>query len=93
MKKVTVSITFYSPRELWVKFWNRFFWPRRKECAEWIDILECKLEYAIVHDIIIDNYNKGLLGDSVAESLELAIKQAINEECDNVKKVISKPLD
>ena len=40
----------------------------------------------------IDNYNKGLLGDSMAESLELAIKQAINETCDAIKKVISKPM-
>lgn len=92
MKKVTISISFYSPKELWVKFWNRVFWPRRKECAEWIEILEAKLEYAIIHDIIIDNYNKGLLGDSMAESLELAIRQAINETCDAIKKVISKPM-
>lgn len=92
MKKLTISITFYSPRELWVKFWNRFFWPRRKECAEWIEILEAKVEYAIIHNIIIDNYNKGLLGDSMAESLELAIKSAIEKECETIKEVMSKPM-
>lgn len=92
MKKVTISITFYSPRELWVKFWNRFFWPRRKECAEWIDLLEVKLEKAIITDVIIDYYNKGLLGGDMAEDLELETKQAIHAVCENVKQVICKPL-
>ena len=35
MKKIT--ITFYSPKELWRMFWNRFFWLRRKVCAAWMD--------------------------------------------------------
>ena len=61
MKTIKIKINLYSPKELWVKFWNRFFWPRRKECAEWIDLLEVKLEYAIIHDIIFDAFDKGLL--------------------------------
>lgn len=89
----TIKINLYSPKELWVKFWNRFFWPRRKECAEWIDLLEVKLGYAIINKIIIDAFEKGLLGGSMAESLELDIKKAINETCENVKKIIIKPLD
>lgn len=89
----TIKINLYSPKELWVKFWNRFFWPRRKECAEWIDLLEAKLEYAIINKIIIDAFEKGLLGESMAKSLELDIKKAINETCENVKKIIIKPLN
>lgn len=93
MKTIKIKINIYSPKELWVKFWNRFFWPRRKQCAEWMDLLEVKLEHAIIHDIIIDCYDKGLLGDSMAESLELAIRSAIEDNCKNFKEVINKPID
>ena len=88
----TIKFNLYSPKELWVKFWNRFFWPRRRACSEWIDLAEVKLEHAIIHDIIIDYYDKGMLGDSMAESLELAIKTAIKEACEDVRKVICKPI-
>lgn len=26
----TIKITFYSPKELWAMFWQKFFWPRKK---------------------------------------------------------------
>lgn len=93
MIRKSFTITFYSPKELWVKFWNRFFWPRRKQCAEWMDLVEYKLEKAVITDIIINHYNKGLLGESMAEQLELETKQAIHVVCENVKLVMCKPLD
>lgn len=88
----TIKINIYSPKELWIKFWNRFFWPRRKQCAEWMELVEFKLEKVVITDIIIDKYNKGLLGESMAEQLELETKQAIHAVCENVKQVICKPL-
>lgn len=36
MKKIKLEFTLYNPKELWTKFWNRFYWPRRKQCAEWL---------------------------------------------------------
>ena len=92
MKTIKININIYSPKELWVKFWNRVFWPRRKQCAEWMELVEVKLEKAVITDIIIDKYNKGLLGGDMAENLELETKQAIHAVCENVKQVICKPL-
>lgn len=89
----TIKINIYSPKELWVKFWNRVFWPRRKQCAEWMDLVEYQLEKAIITDIIIDQYDKGLLGESMTEQLELATSHAIKTVCKNVKQIICKPLD
>lgn len=90
----TIKINLYSPKELWIKFWNKFYWPRRKQCAEWIDLLKVRLEDAIIIDIIINGfYNKGLMGDDLAESLELAIRSAIKNNCDDFKKVINQPMD
>lgn len=88
----TIKINIYSPKELWVKFWNRFFWPRRKQCAEWMDFAQVRLEHAIISEIIVDYYSKGLLGESMAEQLELAIKSAIEKECEVVKELMSKPM-
>ena len=93
MKTIKIKINIYSPKELWVKFWNRVFWPRRKQCSEWMELVEVKLEKAIITDIIIDYFNKGLLGDSMTDQLELETKQAIHAVCENVKQVICKPLD
>ena len=95
MKTIKIKINLYSPRELWVKFWNRCFWPRRKQCAEWMDLAQVKLEHSIIHDIIIDFYDTGKLDSTPfdAESLELAIKSAIDDVCEDLKKVICKPLD
>lgn len=53
MIRKSFTITFYSPKELWAKFWNRFFWPRRKQCAEWMEVLQVKLVEAIICNIIV----------------------------------------
>lgn len=92
MIKKTFTITFYSPRELWVRFWNRFYWPRRKQCAEWMDLVEVKLHNAIIHDIVMEYYDKGKIGYSLAEDLELTIEQAIKDVCSDVKRIITKPI-
>lgn len=92
MKTININIYIYSPKELWVKFWNRFFWPRRKQCAEWMDFVQARLEDAIITDILIDYYNTGQLGDSMTEQLELAIRSAIRKACEEGKQVICKPL-
>ena len=86
MKKIT--ITLYSPKELWKKFWNRVFWPRRKECAEWMEVLQVKLVEAIICNIIIGKY----FNETTAENLEKDITKAIYDVCSNMKEEISKPL-
>ena len=91
MKKIT--ITLYSPKELWKKFWNRVFWPRRKECAEWMEILQVKLVEAIICNIIIGKYfNSCYIDETTSENLEKDITKAIHEVCSNMKEEISKPL-
>ena len=88
----TVKITFYTPKELWRMFWTKFFWPRRKACAEWVDFTQSLLESDIISDIIIGKYyNKGLIEEKVVEDLELDVRKAIEECCKNTKKVIVTP--
>ena len=91
MKKIT--ITFYSPKELWRMFWNRFFWPRRKVCAEWMDYGQCLVEHAIISDVICKTEELGIsIGFDEAVKLELAIKPKIAEAFDEIKELISKPM-
>ena len=67
----TVKITFYNPKELWRMFWTKFFWPRRKKCAEWVDLTQGLLERDIISGLLIDKYyNQGLIEEKVAEDLE-----------------------
>lgn len=89
----TIKINIYSPKELWVKFWNRVFWPRRKQCAEWMDFVQARLEHAIITEIIIDYYSKGLLGESMTEQLELATQEAIRKACEEGRQIMSKPIE
>lgn len=90
-KKIT--ITLYSPHELWVKFWNRFFWPRRKQCAEWLDYGQSEVEYAIVHDVLCKTYELGItISYDDLNRLELAIKPKISEAFDKLRKVITIPI-
>lgn len=90
----TIKITLYNPKELWRMFWNKFFWPRRKVCAEWVDFMQVRLEHAIITDLLIGKYyDGGILGESATESLELDIRKVIEEKCDELKKVIAKPID
>lgn len=89
----TVKITFYNPKELWRMFWTKFFWPRRKKCAEWVDLTQGLLESDIITDIIIGKYyNQGFIEDKVAESLELDIRKAIEDCCERIKKVMTTPI-
>ncbi len=49
-KKIT--ITFYNPKELWEMFWDRFFWPRRKQCAEWCEFGRYQMEEEIMSEVL-----------------------------------------
>jgi hypothetical protein len=90
-KKIT--ITLYSPKELWVKFWNRFFWPRRKKCAEWLDFGQCEVEYGIINDVLCKADELGItINDEELEKLELAIKPKITEAFDKLRIVITEPI-
>ena len=90
-KKIT--ITLYSPKELWVKFWNRFFWPRRKQCAEWLDYGQYEVEYAVIHDVLCKTEELGItINDEELEKLELAIKPKITEAFDKLRIVITEPI-
>ena len=89
----TIKITFYSPKELWRMFWNKFFWPRRKACVEWVDFLQARLEHAVINDLLIGHYfNDGVLGEAAVESLEVDIRKAIEEKCDELKKLMTQPI-
>ena len=91
MKTITINI--YSPKELWVKFWNRFFWPRRKKCVEWIEYGQCAVEHAIINDVLCNTEELGIDIDlNELTKLELAIKPKITEAFDRLKKVITTPL-
>ena len=88
----TVKITFYNPKELWRMFWTKFFWPRRKKCAEWVDFMQAIIESAIISDILIGKFfNQGLIEEKTAEDLELDIRKAIEDCCKKTKKVIVTP--
>lgn len=89
-----IKITLYTPRELWVKFWNKFFWPRRKQCAEWLEYGQCEVEYGIVHDVLCKAKEHGInLSDEDCGKLELLIKLKISEGFDKIKKVITIPME
>lgn len=91
MKKIT--LTFYSPKELWCKFWNRAFWPRRKECSEWMENVKVELAEKIVNDIVIGKYyNICYISEEAANALDKDITNAIYDICEKYKKVICKPL-
>lgn len=88
-----IKITFYTPRELWVKFWNRFFWPRRKKCVEWLDLLEVNLVREINDKMLIDKYNAGVIGETLVDDLDVEIRTIIKIEIDKLKKVITIPIE
>lgn len=88
-----IKITLYTPRELWVKFWNKFFWPRRKQCAEWLDLLKVNLENEIIAKMLIDKYNAGVIGETLVDDLDVEIRSIIKNEIDKLKKVITIPLE
>lgn len=89
-----IKITLYTPRELWVKFWNRFYWPRRKKCAEWLEYGQGEVEYKIIHDVICNTEELGInIDDEELVKLELAIKPKISEAFNELRKVITIPLE
>jgi hypothetical protein len=71
----TIKITFYNPKELWIKFCNWVFWPRHKKCATWCDYYDGVLDSMIVK-ILQDENGKGTISDETAERLEIALKHA-----------------
>lgn len=88
----TIKIVLYSPRELWTKFCNWIFWPRRKQCAEWLDVLQVRLEHEIISDMLMCKYNAGFLDETQVNELDIEIKSIINKEVCSMKKLMSKPL-
>lgn len=87
----TIKITLYTPKELWAKFCNWVFWPRRKQCADWLDLLEVRLKDEIISQMLIDKYNSGLIGDTLVDDLDVEIKAIIEREINNMKELMSKP--
>ena len=87
----TIKITLYTPKELWKMFCNWVFWPRRKRCAEWLEVLQVKLENEIISKMLIDKYNAGVIGETLVEDLDIEIKAIIRREIENMQNVISKP--
>ncbi len=87
----TIKITLYSPNELWAKFCNWVFWPRRKQCSDWLDLLRVKLENEIISKMLIDKYNAGVIGEDLVDDLDLEIKAIIRREIDRMKEVMSEP--
>ncbi len=87
----TIKITLYTPKELWKKFCNWVFWPRRKQCSEWLDLLRVNLEHKIISEMLIDKYNAGVIGDTLVDDLDIEIKSIIKKEINEMKEVMSKP--
>lgn len=84
-KKITINL--YNPKELWEMFWNRFFWPRRKECARWCDwgIFVMKQE---ISDVL---YQEEGLDKDTAIRLELAVKEKIEQVFKQMETLIALP--
>lgn len=93
MKKIKLEFTLYNPKELWTKFWNRFYWPRRKQCAEWMEFGQFIVEQAVISDVICKAEELGINIDTgTAVKLELAIRPKIKECFDRLTDLISKPI-
>ena len=74
-------------------FWNWVYWPRRKQCAEWLTFLQCQLDDKIVNDVLIEKYyNEGLIDGDLCKKLELDIKPAIEEILDKFVDVLKTPI-
>lgn len=86
----TIKINLYSPKELWRKFWNRVFWPRRKACAQWIEIGEVWMEHAIISEVLC---KAEYLDLDVSSKLELEIKSKMHEVFQKLEMAIKTPCD
>ena len=90
----TIKINIYTPKELWAKFWNRFFWPRRKKCAEWLGYGQGLVEHGVINDVLCKAEELGLNIDfDTAVKLELLIRPKIDEAFEKLNKVITCPLE
>ena len=86
-KKIT--ITLYNPKELWKMFWNRFFWPRRKQCAEWCVYGRYCMEEEIMSEVL-DKVDKVLDTDDMIR-LEMAIKDRIKTVFEKIRILMETP--
>lgn len=92
-KKIEINITLYSPKELWERFWNRFYWPRRKSCAEWVDFAENYVDGQIGVDIFCHLEDHGIHMESdEATKLELLIKEKLTEGFNVLRQLIIQPI-
>ncbi len=90
----TIKINIYTPKELWVKFWNRFFWPRRIKCAEWLGYGQGLVEHGVISDVLCKTEELGLNIDfETAVKLELLIRPKIVEAFNKLSEVITIPLE
>lgn len=67
-KKIEFKITLYSPKELWAMFWNRFFYPRRKQCAEWCEYYASLMDSKMI-EIVGEARKNGVLSEEDANEL------------------------
>ena len=89
MKKITINL--YTPKELWQMFWNWAFWPRRKNCAEWIDFAKGTIESDLA-DVFIDNKHMIVKEYYDSNNLYERCLDAINKRLDEVKSIMEKPM-
>lgn len=71
----TITLTFYNPKELWIKFCNWVFWPRHKKCVDWCDYYDGVLCAKIV-EILQEANENSEISDYAAEKLEVKLKAA-----------------
>lgn len=83
-----ITIKFYNPKELWEKFWNRFYWPRRNKCAEWCEWGEFVMKEEIINNVLC---HEERLDIDTAVRLELAIKDKIENVFKQMEMLIKKP--
>lgn len=90
----TIKINIYTPKELLVKFWNRFYWPRRKKCAEWLTYGQGLVEHGVINEVLCKTEELGLNIDfDTAVTLELLIRPKIDEAFKKLNEVITCPLE
>jgi len=86
----TITLTFYNPKELWQKFCNWVFWPRRKKCVEWCDYYDVVLMGKVV-DILQNETAKGTMSDETAERVEVSIRKASEDVSKTTAELMSEP--
>ena len=87
----TITITLYSPKELWNKFCNWVFWPRRKECAQWCDFHDGVL-YSMIVEILQNEVDDGAISNEVAERIGCFFERAIHTASKQTEELMCKPI-